>query len=434
VCGLAAFSQVTGQFGLDILARRIPTTLTPSISLDTPSEFSMLEFGIASKLDLHVNLDFYSFTVNAGTNMAGPEHFVVIGNLGLKDLNSYGLSMDEFSLSPEIWFAVPFESVVDVNSLPNSDVIPPGDPLFVALRVRPSCSYGAWNATGLLMFEDYNFPDPTVDFVPLDYDHSDQGFAWGSLTTVSWSGQLATLTSVTAVWATSGQTSVKGWSAVGRVSPGSLSETLSIAGLSLGDLCTGVCSFYDSELSLSATFTGTAPGCSCTITTQTPSGTICWTARLIDVPGPCPEQATVTACLTLFATPMPQVGGITLSFTFGSLQGSLSLNNPGLFGVNSLSFSGTTELNLVQGMRGTFGLNLTGLESGLTGVTARLALSQGLFSAGTAVTFAQIGTALGFVSLTTQVRFRLPPGVISVQATFAHNGLTQASFSVGVVF
>lgn len=35
-----------------------------------------------------------------------------------------------FTLTSELCFAVPYESVVDVNNLPNMAVIPPGDLLF----------------------------------------------------------------------------------------------------------------------------------------------------------------------------------------------------------------------------------------------------------------------------------------------------------------
>jgi len=39
-------------------------------------------------------------------------------------------------VKPELWFAVPFESVTDVNNLPNAAVIPPGDMLFAQARLE----------------------------------------------------------------------------------------------------------------------------------------------------------------------------------------------------------------------------------------------------------------------------------------------------------
>ena len=45
-----------------------------------------------------------------------------------------------------------------------------------------------------------------------------------------------------------------------------------------------------------------------------------------------------------------------------------------------------------------------------------------------------IGGDFGFSSLGTQLAFRIPPGTISVQATFSRFGLTRASVSTGVTF
>ena len=75
-CGVASHAQLSGQFSLGIIARRIPTTLTGEIKLDTPSEFVMLEFAIASKAILNVDLGLFDLNIDAAVNTAGPEHFV----------------------------------------------------------------------------------------------------------------------------------------------------------------------------------------------------------------------------------------------------------------------------------------------------------------------------------------------------------------------
>jgi len=81
---VTSYGQMSGRFGLDIVARRIPTTLTGEIKLDTPSEFVMLEFAIASKLVLNVSVGGgIDFNVDAAVNTAGPEHFVFKGNAAL---------------------------------------------------------------------------------------------------------------------------------------------------------------------------------------------------------------------------------------------------------------------------------------------------------------------------------------------------------------
>ena len=413
VAGATSFGQLSGQFGLDIIARRIPTTETDEIKLDTPSEFAMLEFGIASNLDVKIGCGFADFTIDAATNMAGPEHLVAVGAAKVEDLEAYGIKLDELSLVPELWFAVPFESVVDVDNLPTSVVIPPADPLFVTLRVAASWSYAGWSVKELLMFEDINFPEPGSSFASLYYPVQSQSFAWGSLTHVSWRAPVATsIAGVLGLSAAQAQTNVKGYSAVGSVEPGNLFVTLSVSGICLGDLHYGSFTLRNAQVGASGTFTPT----------QTPSASVHFSGSLSD-------EASIAASLTLFG-PGPQLGGITLSLAYGPFQTAIALDQ---FDVTGLSASAGTSLNL-GGMTGAFNVSATGLERGLTGLAMRLALTQGLFSAGTSVAFAQRGDDFGFASLGTQLTFRLPPGVISIQATFGRYGLTRAAFSAGVTF
>ncbi|MCX6092303.1 MAG: hypothetical protein NTX23_05510 [Candidatus Bipolaricaulota bacterium] len=120
-----ALGQLSGQFSLDFAARRIPTTLSDDIALDTPSEFAMLEFAIYSNLDVNVDCGFANLKLDMGTNMAGPEHAVGIANLQLAPVEFGGLSFEDIHAIGEMWFAVPFEGVTDVNNLPNCVVILP---------------------------------------------------------------------------------------------------------------------------------------------------------------------------------------------------------------------------------------------------------------------------------------------------------------------
>jgi hypothetical protein len=64
----------------------------------------------------------------------------------------------------------------------------------------------------------------------------------------------------------------------------------------------------------------------------------------------------------------------------------------------------------------------------------RLSLTQGLFSAGTSVSFADSSYGFKFASMATQLTFRLTPGTISVQATFSRYGLTRAGLGTSVTF
>jgi len=154
--GGTTLAQLSGRFGLDIVTRRIPTTLTGEIKLDTPSEFVMLEFAIASNLILDVDFGFAHLNIDAVVNTAGPEHLVLKTPMDFGCLPFYEITLDKLSIVPEMWFAVPFEAVTDVNNLPNSVIIPPGDVLFVKARVTLSTSISGFNITHLAMLEDIN--------------------------------------------------------------------------------------------------------------------------------------------------------------------------------------------------------------------------------------------------------------------------------------
>ena len=411
--GGAAYGQLSGQFGLDLVARRIPTTVTGEIKLDTPSEFAMLEFGIASNLDLKVDFGLADLLIDAATNMAGPEHLVLAGEAKAGSLAAYGIALDELSIRPEMWFAVPFEAVVDVNNLPNAVVIPPADPLFVALRLTTSWSYAGWSIKELLMFQDVNFPAPSSSFAPLYYPSQSQSYAWGSLTYVSWRAEVTSISGVIGFDAAQAGTSVKGYSAVGTVDPGNLFVTLSVSGICLGSRDCGSFALGDLQIGVSGTFTPT----------QTPSATVSFSSRLS-------KEAGIGGSLTLFGGAIPTLGGITLSLSSGPFQTAIALDT---LSVRNLSASAGTSLSLGS-MTGAFNASATGLERGLTGLAMRLSLAQGAFSAGTSVAFAQRGDEFGFASLGTQLAFRLSPGVLSFQATFGRYGLTRAALSTGVNF
>jgi len=85
-------------------------------------------------------------------------------------------------------------------------------------------------------------------------------------------------------------------------------------------------------------------------------------------------------------------------------------------------------------MKGAFSISATGLEKGLTGLSMRLSLTQGLFSAGTSVAYAESADQFRFASLATQLTYRLSPGVVSIQALFSRYGLTHAAVTAGVTF
>jgi hypothetical protein len=265
--GVTTVAQLSGRFGLDLVARRIPTTLTGEIKLDTPSEFVMLEFAIASNLILDVDFGFAHLNIDAVVNTAGPEHLVFKAPLDFGCLPIYEITFDKLSIVPEMWFAVPFEAVTDVNNLPNSVIIPPGDIMFVKARVTLSTSISGFNITTLAMLEDTSFPNPGSSYTtripgspytPLYYPVQSQSFAVGTLVSASWRAQMGVSVSASlGMNASSSGTSIKGYSATGSVVPGNFFARFGISGIKLADIQIYGTAFQSVMLGTSFAFTKT---------------------------------------------------------------------------------------------------------------------------------------------------------------------------------
>jgi len=419
-CGIASHAQLSGQFGLGIITRRIPTTLTGEIKLDTPSEFVMLEFAIASNAVLNVDLGFFDLNIDAAVNTAGPEHFVFKAPLSFGSLPVYGILLDELSVVPEMWFAVPFEAVMDVNNLPNSVVVPPGDILFVKSRISFSTSLAGFTVKNLVMLEDVNFPNPGSSYTPLYYPLQSQSFAMGSLTSVSWRAKIGVSVSTDiGINASRSGASVKGYSAVGRVVPGNMYARFNVSGIKLGDIQLYGTSFQSVQLGTGFAITKTA--------TQTTSTTAFNTT--ISLSGQLWDNVGISSSITL--RPMPATfGGVTLSITADPFRLAFALDTMTL---NSMSASVSSGLSM-GAMTGSWGASATGLERGMTGASVRLSLAQGIFSAATSVSYATRGEQFGFASWASTLTFRFSPAVVTVQATFGRYGLTRAAVTAGVAF
>ena len=418
---VTTLAQLSGRFGLDLVARRIPTTLTGEIELDTPSEFAMLEFAISSNLTLDANFGFVDLNIDAVVNMAGPEHLVLKTPVSFGDVPLYGIQFDTLSVVPEIWFAVPFESVTDVNNLPNSQVIPPGDPLFVKARLTCSMSIAGFDVKHLVMLEDVNFPDPGESFDPLFYPVQSQSFAVGSLTTISWQAVCGVSVSANiGISAAAGSNNVKGYSASGRVDPGHSYATLSISGIHCGsvEVPLGFISLnpYDVQFGFSLSVI--------------PTGTLPFSAA-VSVSGKFSEAVSFSTSLS-FTPSSKTLGDIALYLSVSCGPFSLSVDLETL-AINAFSVNFNTSLNL-GAMTGAFKATMSAKGDELSSIHMSLNVSEGILSAGTSVAFTRSSAGFGFASLGGTLTFRFSPAVVTVQATFGRYGLTRASVSTGVVF
>lgn len=227
--GLTQIVDVSGTFGLDVLTVPIPATLVDEIQLDTPAELTLLKFGMEARLDVRFAYADTSLRVNTAMSIPGLQRFVADGQFYLGPL----------LVKPEMWFAVPFETVTDINHFPNWVVIPPGDMMFVKLRCTTEVGLGSLRISNLFMLEDVTFPSPLVNFVPLQYPVQSQSFHTGDILTIT--TELfpdVNLTSVTRFCATDAMNAIKGWSARGSVDADAslcdefcLNGTLSLSGI-----------------------------------------------------------------------------------------------------------------------------------------------------------------------------------------------------------
>lgn len=417
VASAATLGQITGALDLSIVARRIPTTVDGEIKTDSPSEFTSLEFAIQSELDITFLTGFIDPQIKAAINTAGLEHFVFLSSLSFEDATVLDLPFENVGLLPEVWVAVPFESVVDVNNLANSSVIPPGDPLFVTARATFEASVYGFNIKHLVMLEDVNYPAPGSSFDPLSYDNTDQEFAVGHLTSVSWRASTgASMRLNLGLAASSGSKAIKGHSASGKVTPDSSFLRITVGGISLGQASLLRIGVQD------VTF-----GTSFSVST----GTDEVIRSTVSIAGPAWAGASLGMSISFGALPgPPTMSAITLSATSGPFKLSIALDTLEISGL-SASCDGTLNLGAIGG---SWGVNVSGIDRGLTGLSLRLQLSQGTFSTNTAITFSQRGDDFGFASWSNVLTLRFSPAMLSARVTFGRNGLTQASISTSVMF
>lgn len=412
---LGAAAQIAGHVELDLSARRIPTTVSDEIKLDTPSEYTMFELAVNSRLDLTLETGFIDPRVKAAVNTAGLEHFVLSAPIDFGDLLLFGSYLDDMSLVPEIWIAVPFEHETDVNNLPNSVMVPPGEALLASARVTTDLSVGGFDIEHLFMLEDVSFPSPSGAYDPLFYEREDQHFSVGSLTTASWraSGGF-TMQASLGLSASNARKSIKGHTDQGKVTPGDSFARVGANGIRLGSVSLLGVGIQDIML-----------GTSFSIST----GEEAKVATTIAISGEAWEGTSLGTSIS-FASFPPTVSSLTLTATHGPFRFSIALDSLEIRGLSAQCGS-TLSLGPISG---SWALSVTGIERGITGIAANLTLAEGVFSTNTSITFSQRGDKFGFASWANKFSFRFSPAVVSAQVTFGRHGLTRAVIAVSVTF
>jgi hypothetical protein len=405
--GLGATLDISGSYGLNIVTMPIPATLVGEIKLDTPAELTLLKFGIEAWGHLDVAFCNVLLTLDSAINIAGLERLILIMDAPL----------GAFRIKPEIWFATPFESVVDVNHFPNSVVIPPGDMLFVKTRWTLTTTLWGLDISYLFMMEDVNFPNPNADYPELWYGQQSQSFGVGHILTIRVEPCPGiNLTSTTTWCADWGTNAVKGYSASGRVLPecgecaqadcATFSETLSLTGLRL---------FCDIPVWLRVRVT---PGFDPFIS-LTAGGTYTYSNDFI-----------LSTSFTLIPLTL---GGFTMTTTIGEcIDVSLVLSKQLQFKSARASYSTSLDLGL---MRATFSGNASLISGiGLSQMSFSSSLTQGLFSSGVSLSITNQGSRLRFSALSLTINYNQTPTTLSAGITFGRTGLRQMSIRAGVVF
>ncbi len=418
VLSLSVQAQISGSSRLDVAAFPIPCTVVDEIMLNTPCERTLLAFDIESILSLNITLSGMVAKIDSAIGIAGPEHLILQGifNLGA------------VTIHPEIWFAVPFETVLDVNNQINVVVIPPGEVLFVKKRFATTFNIAGITVNNLAMFEDVNFPNPNADFAPLFYPPQSQSFAFGDIITIS--GQTISginITSTTGICATRQTNSVKKFSASGSVNPACADplvplafdfQTITLSGISFGDLQFGANANFVPNVGV-----------------QVGSG---FNTSIFNM-------ATLFTNFSLSsasATSLSATSGLSVAIVSDLININLNLDQQFQLTSANLSIAGTQTMGPTRiSVSGRAALSK---DIGLSSISAMMSLTQGTFSANQSVTFTrqQVGTdamgdpifGLTFGSLVTNVSLRFAPASITMNVAFGKSGLTRFAIITGVVF
>ena len=404
---------VSGSTTVSLMGFPLPCTIVDEIKLDTPCERTVFAWDLEVGIGLKCSLDSVAVTVDTVFGIPGPEHLA----LGLAG------KWAGIALSSELCFAVPYESVVDVNNLPNMAVIPPGDLLFAQARVEASGNISGMGVQWIAVFQDLNFPNPDTGFSPLGYTAGDQSFGLGSLVTLTAgaSGGMK-ITVQMCLGAEAGSFTVKKHSTSGKANPDAMYLTVSFTDIPFP-----------------------CPWCGGPI--GHPRVGITFRIQPKDDPF---ISLTGSVSLTLFED--ISIGtSFTLGITGGLTWGGLSVSIPTSVGTLNLQFDasgGLSSASLSMSYRHQFNLGWTSgscsatatatPDKGVTGASFALALNQGLLTSNYGLSYSwqsdKSYTGLAFSGLNVRFALNLSPVQVGFALVFGCGGLAQFGVTIGYVF
>ena len=404
----------TGNTTVNLSAIPSPCSLVDEIKLDTPCERTVflwdLDIALKFTLTFRENTNLW---LDAAAGFAGFE-YVVFGGRGI---------LGGVEIKPEFWLAVPFETVIDINQLPNSAIISPGEMLFAAAQVQANWRADMFRISWTSVFQDLNFPNPGVDFPYLHYGIQSQSFALGTVFNVHTTiAESFPINFQVGFGAEPGSFSVKGHSTSVRAVPGRLYIRISITNINLSCPWCAKWAFFADEIRLGLTFSIEPKEAEFMRITGTISCNLYETIHIS----------------TSFGMVVPngiEWNGFSISTKtpVGSLN--LHFDAEGGFKSGTLNMSYRTQLNLGW-TSGIFFTRATATsEHGLSSASASLSLSQGAFSSNYNLSYTwQSDRGLAFASFSLNFKLNLNPLQVGVRFTFGRYGLGRFTVSMGYVF
>jgi len=382
--------------------------------LDTPCERTVFAWDLDLSLKFQLNFnDNKTLWLDATAGFAGFEH-VVFGGRG---------TLGDVEVKPEFWLAMPFESVLDVNHLSNSAIIPPGRMLFAAALLQANWEVDIFHIRLTSVFQDINFPNPGTDYPYLHYDIQSQSFALGTVINVSTTiAENVGLNLQMGFGAEPRGFQIKGRSTSVRAVPGRLYARLSVNNIRLS------CPRCDSH---GVPVDGARLGLSFTIEPKKETflrvgGSIGFNLYKI---------IHINTSFTITVPEGIKRGGFSVSAKTPVGTLNLHFDPEGAFKSGTLNMNYRTQLNLGW-TNGIFFARATATsQHGISSASVSLALNQGGFSSTYNLSYSyQSDRGLAFASFSMRFRLNLNPLQVGVNLVFGRWGLGRITVTTGYTF